>query len=149
VIRYTIPAPALADRVDAAFPKWRTKAAKRTARFKKGRRFAEKSSIWSDVKPLYMTLQGENKCIYCERKFGSVEASTVEHDLEHFRPKSHVDGWTPPLSLQQAGVTVTHPQRTIPATTSCRSTWRTTHRPAKPVILAISSIGFRSPVRTP
>jgi hypothetical protein len=106
VIRYTIPAPPLADRVD---PKWRARAAKRTARFQKGRRFAEKSSIWSEVKPLYMTLQGENKCIYCERKFGSVEASTVEHDLEHFRPKSHVDDWTPPLSLQQAGVTVTQP----------------------------------------
>src|SRR5262249_11611477 len=56
-----------------------------------------------------MALQGENKCVYCERKFGSVEASTVEHDLEHFRPKSHVDGWTPPLSLQQAGVTITQP----------------------------------------
>ena len=140
MIRYTIPAPPLADRVD---PKWRTRAAKRTARFKKGGRFAEKSSIWSEVKPLYMTLQGENKCVYCERKFGSVEASTVEHDLEHFRPKSHVDDWTPPLSLQQAGVTVTQP------ITSCRITWRTTHRPAKPVILAISSIGFRSPARTP
>jgi hypothetical protein len=110
VIRYTIPAPTLADRIDAAFPKWRKKAAKRTTRFKTKRRFAEKSSIWSEVKPMYMTLQGENKCIYCERKFGSVEASTVEHDLEHFRPKSHVDGWTPPLSLQQAGVTVTQPK---------------------------------------
>jgi hypothetical protein len=110
VIRYTIPAPPLADRVDdKKFRNWRTRAARRTARFKKEGRFAEKSSSWSEVKPLYMTLQGENKCVYCERKFGSAEASMVEHDLEHFRPKSHVDGWTPPLSLQQVGVTVTQP----------------------------------------
>jgi hypothetical protein len=110
MIRYDIPAPPLSDRVDAAYPRWRTKAAKRTAAFKKKKRFAEKSSIWSKVKPLYMTLQGENKCIYCERKFGSVEASTVEHDLEHFRPKSHVDKWTVPESLTHAGVTITKPK---------------------------------------
>jgi hypothetical protein len=109
MIRHAIPPPVLADRVDAAFPKWRTRAAKRTAAFKKKKKFAEKTSIWSEIKPLYMTLQGENKCIYCERKFGSVEASTVEHDLEHFRPKSRVDGWTPPQSLVAAGVTVTQP----------------------------------------
>ncbi len=109
MIRHSIPAPDLPARVDAALPKWRAKAAVRTARFKKKKVYAEKSSIWSEVKPLFMTLQGENKCIYCERKFGSLAASTVEHDLEHFRPKAHVDEWTMPASLQQAGIAVTKP----------------------------------------
>ena len=110
MIRHDIPPPALAARVDATIPTWRTKAAKRTAEFKKKKKFAENSSIWSEVKPLFMTLQGENKCIYCERKFGSVQASTVEHDLEHFRPKSNVGSWTMPVSLQRAGVSVTKPK---------------------------------------
>ena len=110
MIRHSIPIPSLADRVDATVPKWRTKAAKRTSGFRKKKRYAEKSSIWSEVKPLFMTLQGENKCIYCERKFGSVEASTVEHDLEHFRPKSHGDTWPVPQSLHNAGVIVTKPK---------------------------------------
>src|SRR5262245_18800731 len=56
-----------------------------------------------------MELQGENKCIYCERKFGSVATSTVEHDLEHFRPTSHVAAWAVPESLQKLGVKVTQP----------------------------------------
>lgn len=110
MIRHPVPPPDLAARVDAALPTWRAKAKKRTAEFRKKKQYKESSSIWSEVKPLFMTLQGENKCIYCERKFGSVEASTVEHDLEHFRPKSHVDGWTPPPSLVQAGVKVTKPK---------------------------------------
>jgi hypothetical protein len=109
MIRHSIPPPDLAARVDTAIPKWRGKAALRTAGFKKRKKFEEASSIWSEVKPLFMTLQGENKCIYCERKFGSLAASTVEHDLEHFRPKSHVDEWTAPASLQQAGVAITKP----------------------------------------
>ncbi len=112
MIRHSIPAPPLVERVDAAVPKWRAKAAKRTCGFKQKKRYSEKSSIWSEVKPLYMTLQGENKCVYCERKFGSVEASTVEYDLEHFRPKSHVDEWPVPQSLLQVGVIVTKPKAT-------------------------------------
>jgi hypothetical protein len=109
VIRHAIPAPSLEARVDAALPKWRKNAAKRTSGFKTKKKFAERSSIWSKVKPLFMTLQGENKCVYCERKFGTVQTSTVEHDLEHFRPKSHVDDWSVPASLQQAGVNVIKP----------------------------------------
>lgn len=110
MIRYNIPAPPLSDRVDTACPNWRTRAAKRTAKFRKKKRFAEESHIWSEVKPLYMTIQGENKCIYCERKFGSLKASTVEHDLEHFRPKSRIGAWTAPESLVGAGVKVTKPK---------------------------------------
>ena len=110
MIRHSIPAPPLDARIDTQFPKWRAKAKKRTLGFKQKKQYAEKSSIWSEIKPLYMTLQGENKCIYCERKFGSVQASTVEHDLEHFRPKSHVDEWVVPQSLINAGVIVTKPR---------------------------------------
>lgn len=110
MIRHPIPPPALDARVDREVPGWRTKAKTRTAGFKQKRKFEETSSIWSEVKPLYMTLQGENKCIYCERKFGSREASTVEHDLEHFRPKSHVDAWQLPASLAQLGIVIRKPR---------------------------------------
>jgi hypothetical protein len=109
VIRFDIPAPPLPARVDALDAKWRGRAKKRTDRFRAARSYTERSSIWSEVKPLYMTLQGENKCVYCERKFGSVQMSTVEHDLEHFRPKSHVDAWTLPAGLQGMGIAVTTP----------------------------------------
>ena len=110
MIRHPIPPPALDARVDQDVPNWRKRASKRTDGFKTKKRFAEKSSIWSEVKPLFMTLQGENKCIYCERKFGSLQTSTVEHDLEHFRPKSHVEDWSVPASLTQLGVAVTKPK---------------------------------------
>ena len=109
MIRFPVPPPALPARIDAHDPKWRDKAAKRIEKFRKGKGYAEKSSIWSEVKPIYMTLQGENKCIYCERKFGSVQTSTVEHDLEHFRPKSHVASWQLPVGLQGMGITLTMP----------------------------------------
>ena len=110
MIRHQIPPPPLDAQVDTALPTWRRRSAKRTAGFKKKKRFAESASIWSEVKPLFMTLQGENKCIYCERKFGSVQTSTVEHDLEHFRPKAHVDDWPLPSSLSQLGIAVTKPK---------------------------------------
>lgn len=110
MIRHAIAPPSLADRIDKLSPKWRTRAARRIVKFRTAKCYREKTSIWSEVKPVYMLVQGENKCIYCERKFGSAQTSTVEHDLEHFRPKSHVDDWPLPAGLVGMGIVVTKPK---------------------------------------
>jgi hypothetical protein len=37
-----------------------------------------------------------HKCVFCERQLEGDEAGKIEHDLEHFRPKSAVEAWPPP-----------------------------------------------------
>lgn len=51
-------------------------------------------SFWSKIKAVYIELQG-GKCGYCERRFSTGEKSSIEHDVEHFRPKSVVKKWPP------------------------------------------------------
>jgi hypothetical protein len=109
MIRYAVTRSQLDGLIDAQSKTWRRRADKRTQAFKTSKKFNEKSSIWSEVKTVFMEVQGSNKCVYCERKFGSVEASTVEHDLEHFRPKANVAAWTLPVGLQGLGIVVTQP----------------------------------------
>ncbi|MGY2199514.1 hypothetical protein [Pseudomonas gingeri] len=74
---------------------WLTTAASRTSTFLQAGKYDEKSSIWSTVKPVFMTLQ-KNKCVFCERQFENRKYGTIEWDLEHFRPKSSVLGWPCP-----------------------------------------------------
>jgi hypothetical protein len=93
MIRYPITSAALDALVDAAVPPWRGRAAARTAGFVAAGKYEESSSIWSDVKPVFMTLQ-HNKCAYCERALAAGDhGGAIEHDLEHFRPKSSVVDW--------------------------------------------------------
>jgi hypothetical protein len=80
--------------VDALVPQWRTHAADRTRRLIREKTFAEASSIWSEVKPVFIELQ-HRKCVFCERQFENAEYGRIEHDLEHFRPKSSVKPWPP------------------------------------------------------
>ena len=76
---------------------WLARAAERIGTFKTAGRYNEKKGIWSEIKPAYMDLQ-HDKCAYCERQF-SKEA--IEHDLEHFRPKSDVQPWPDEKALQR------------------------------------------------
>jgi len=93
MIRYPITLAELESRVDAAAPAWRVKAATRTADFVATGKYEEASSIWSEVKPVFMKLQ-HNKCAYCERALAAGDhGGSIEHDLEHFRPKSSVIAW--------------------------------------------------------
>lgn len=93
MIRYPISETELERRVDAAVPNWRKRAGDRTKKFVAAGRYDEKSGIWSEVKSVYMELQ-HHKCAYCERKLAAPDhGGSVEHDLEHFRPKSSVDVW--------------------------------------------------------
>jgi hypothetical protein len=73
--------------------------------------FSERSSIWSEVKPVYMTLQGDSKCAFCERKLESVDHGKGEQAVEHFRPKGKLSKWRLPAPLRNMGVALTVPPR--------------------------------------
>lgn len=107
MIGYRISRAALEALIDQYKPDWRTRAAQRTAEFKRVGRYDEKSSIWSEIKPVYMTLQGGSKCAFCERKLESVPHGTGEQDVEHFRPKRRITPWPGSAALQSAGVAPT------------------------------------------
>jgi hypothetical protein len=93
MIRYPITLAELEALVDAESPSWRAKAAARSAGFVSAGKYEEASPIWSEVKSVFMKLQ-HNKCAYCERSLASVDhGGAIEHDLEHFRPKSSVEAW--------------------------------------------------------
>jgi hypothetical protein len=92
MIRYVISDTDLDARIEAESPGWLVKAAKRTAACRKKKAFDGREPIWSDVKPVYMRLQ-HNKCAYCERKLEGEPYGRIEHDVEHFRPKSGVKAW--------------------------------------------------------
>jgi len=96
MIRYAINKGELEKLIEAESPGWLAKAEARTAEFRKKGVYAEESSIWSAVKPVYMRLQGNGKCAYCEREMESVPLGKIEQDVEHFRPKGSVKGWKMP-----------------------------------------------------
>lgn len=71
---------------------WLLRAAKRTDAFRAAGRYDERSAIWSQVKRVYMNVQGF-KCGFCERRLEKSPFGNVEHDVEHFRPKRSVKRW--------------------------------------------------------
>lgn len=92
-----VATPGLAAAIDAHKPKWRARAAAYTAELKRLGAFSDTKlngvtpPDWSDIKPVFMTVQG-NKCAYCERALETAH----ELDVEHFRPKSQVTPWPGP-----------------------------------------------------
>ena len=90
MIRYAVTLEELRARVEQDVPGWGARAEKRTEKFRRKKKYDEESSIWSEVKPVFMQLQGEGKCCFCERKFESGELGRHELDIEHFRPKRNV-----------------------------------------------------------
>lgn len=112
MIGYRISLKSLESLVEGEAPGWLANAAERTKSFRKLGLYQEKSAIWSKVKPVFMRLQGNCKCAYCERKLESEPYGKGEQDVEHFRPKKNVRPWKLPKSLQQQGVKVTPPPAT-------------------------------------
>jgi len=92
MIRYPVTLAELEQLVDAMDSRWRGKAKKRLAKFKKAKKYNEKSGIWSDIKRVYMDLQ-HRKCAYCEKQLEGGKYGPIEHDVEHFRPKSSIEAW--------------------------------------------------------
>lgn len=94
MIRYSISLAELNTRIQAENASWLTRAHERTERFRGLGKYEEESSIWSDIKPVYLELQ-QQKCGYCERKLEAQDRGLGEHDIEHFRPKGKVTSWRP------------------------------------------------------
>jgi hypothetical protein len=109
MIAYPITAIALEAAIEAHAKGWLAKAKKRTAGFRKKKAYSEKSSIWSQIKEVYMQLQGGSKCAYCERKLADPTYGKGEQDVEHFRPKKNVRAWKLPAALAGKGVKLTAP----------------------------------------
>ena len=93
--------------IEAESPGWLARASLRTEKFRWKQRYEEASTIWSQIKPVYMRLQGHAKCAYCERKLESVDYGKVEQDVEHFRPKGNVRCWRAPTHLVEQGIACT------------------------------------------
>jgi hypothetical protein len=95
VIRYAdVTSAALAAAVSASVPNWVERAADRTSDLVRLGRYHEASSMWGEVKRVFMSLQ-YFKCIFCERPLAEAEAGAIEQDVEHFRPKSSIKNWQP------------------------------------------------------
>ena len=107
MIRYPITKAQLEALITAEDPTWLQRAKDRTDSFRAKGFYEESSSIWSEVKPVYMRLQGMGKCAYCEREMERVELGKIEQDVEHFRPKGNVKAWKAPKKLKDEGVAVT------------------------------------------
>lgn len=92
MIRYEVTREEIEGAINSISDTWLSRAAERTDQFIQQQEYKESSSIWSKVKPVFMALQA-NKCVFCERQFENAEYGRIEHDLEHFRPKSSVKRW--------------------------------------------------------
>jgi len=106
MINYPITLAELENLIEAHKPNWLSRASDRTSHFETIEKYDESSSIWSEVKKVYMDLQGDSKCVFCERKLESVKNGLIEQDVEHFRPKKKVKKWKHPI-----GDTTTIPPR--------------------------------------
>ncbi len=104
MIRYPVSLNSLETQVG---DKWLKKAKARTVKLRELGKFKELSSIWSEIKPVYMSLQGNSKCAFCERKLESIEFGRGEQAVEHFRPKGDVKTWPVPTELATLGITFT------------------------------------------
>ena len=91
MIRYPVSKAQLEALLTAEDATWLQRAAARTEMFRRRGFYGEKSSIWSEVKPVYVRLQGHGKCAYCEREMESVAIGKVEQDVEHFCGHGFVD----------------------------------------------------------
>jgi hypothetical protein len=106
MIRYPITRDKLRGLIKQEDTSWLKRAKERTRKFRELGRYEEDASIWSNVKSIYMRLQGESKCAYCERKLESVEHGKGEQAVEHFRPKGKVKAWRLPASLRGAQISL-------------------------------------------
>lgn len=107
MIRYDFELDQLEALVDEHKPGWRARAKERTDELRRIGAYEENSSIWGEIKAVYMQIQGA-KCSFCERKFEG-DFSQYELDLEHFRPKRIVRKWPCPSELATGHAPATAP----------------------------------------
>jgi hypothetical protein len=111
--RIEVTAAKLRRLIMAHDPTWLKRAREQTKAIESGIPDPELPNLWSEIKDVYIKLQGGDwggKCAYCEKW---LEADKIEHDVEHFRPKAKVARWKVPEHLlpefQAAGVRVKQP----------------------------------------
>jgi hypothetical protein len=103
MIRYRISETKLKQMIELEAPGWLERARIRTESFRRAKRYYEDNSIWAEVKTVYMRVQGDGKCAYCEREMESEDYGRIEQDVEHFRPKARVKLWKVPKWLRDEG----------------------------------------------
>ena len=92
MIRYTITKQELEQKISAVSSTWLRNARKKTAGFRRLRRYTGKTGTWGKIKSVYMAIQ-YNKCAYCEQKSEGGIIGAINHDIEHYRPKGTVKVW--------------------------------------------------------
>ncbi len=94
MIRYPVSRADLEESIRGESRTWLEDARAKTEGFRGLRRYEEEAGTWSKIKGAFIKLQ-HGKCAYCESKRGEDDESKIEHDVEHFRPKSQVRAWPP------------------------------------------------------
>lgn len=105
MIRHSILQRELLAAIDEEKPGWFERAAERTAAMEALGRYEDSGGIWREIKRVYMDLQGHT-CGFCQRRLERSQYGSVEHDVEHFRPKSSVEGWPTEAIRQDRGARV-------------------------------------------
>ena len=145
MIRYQITETELRDAIESEKPGWLARAQTRTDRFIAAGKYDESSGIWSEIKRVYMDLQ-HDKCAYCERQLAAGEdGGTIEHDVEHYRPKNSVPVWP----TDSDDVTFTFPtgaKNSTADTSGSHITRSITARPVRSAIRRSRRITFPLPL---
>ena len=108
MIRYDVTEAELVALVNALDPNWLSDAAQRTERFRQAGKYDEAAGAWSRIKDAFIQLQ-RNKCAYCERKLSGPPEGRLEHDVEHYRPKSEVKAWPTPAIRKKRKLSYSFP----------------------------------------
>lgn len=87
---------------------WLQRAAQRTATYKAKGKVTHDSHIWSEIKEVYMEIQG-NKCAFCETELEGKDSGKGLHDVEHFRPKNRIRKWKASNEFNDLGIDITNP----------------------------------------
>lgn len=87
---------------------WLTRAAERTDNYRIEGKVTHNSHIWSEIKEVYMKIQG-NKCAFCECELEGKTSGKGVHDVEHFRPKNRITKWKSTSEFKKLGIAITDP----------------------------------------
>lgn len=101
MIRHYISSNDLKKRIIATKDSWFDDAANAFAKLPIAPTSKDFKSLWSDIKSVYIDLQG-SKCMYCEMPI----EGAIANDVEHFRPKAKVTAWKVPKPLQHVGISL-------------------------------------------
>ncbi|WP_242206634.1 HNH endonuclease family protein [Aestuariivivens insulae] len=86
---------------------WLDRAKKKTDKYRTAGKVTDKNGhIWSEIKEVFMTIQG-NKCAFCETELEGQNYGKGVHDVEHFRPKNRITKWKPSKEFNSLGISIT------------------------------------------